>query len=181
MLELAVWLKHNGYRADQVQAFLPGPMATATAMYHSGVNPLRKVTRESEPVYVPKGAKQRRLHKAFLRYHDADNWPILREALLRMGREDLIGNSKKHLVPTYQPREPAEKTTNRFGPSMFGVSLNVRLQEIEIMRILIATVAIAIASTAAADIKRTPSGKPDLSGFYDSGSLTPLNRPTVWR
>jgi uncharacterized radical SAM protein YgiQ len=103
MLELAVWLKQNGFRADQVQAFLPGPMATATAMYHSGTNPLRKVKRDGEQVYVPKGAKQRRLHKAFLRYHDANNWPILREALQRMGREDLIGNSKKHLVPTYQP------------------------------------------------------------------------------
>lgn len=104
MLELAVWLKSNGFRADQVQAFLPGPMATATAMYHSGVNPLKKVTRDSEQVYIPQGLKQRRLHKAFLRYHDANNWPMLRDALKRMGREDLIGNSKKHLVPTYQPK-----------------------------------------------------------------------------
>ena len=104
MLELAIWLKQNKFRADQVQAFLPGPMATATAMYRSEVNPLRKVTRDSEPVYVPKGAKQRRLHKALLRYHDANNWPLLREALLRMGRGELIGNSKKHLIPTYQPK-----------------------------------------------------------------------------
>ncbi len=103
MLELALWLKANGFRADQVQAFLPGPMATATAMYHSAANPLRKVSRDGEAVYVPKGARQRRLHKAFLRYHDANNWPLLREALGRMGREDLIGNGKKHLVPTYQP------------------------------------------------------------------------------
>jgi hypothetical protein len=100
---LALWLKENGFRADQVQAFLPGPMATATAMYHSGTNPLRKVKRDGEAVYVPKGYKQRRLHKAFLRYHDANNWPLLREALREMGREDLIGNSKKHLVPAYQP------------------------------------------------------------------------------
>jgi uncharacterized radical SAM protein YgiQ len=103
MLELAIWLKKNGFRADQVQAFLPSPMATATAMYHSGKNPLRKITRESEAVYVPKGLKQRRLHKAFLRYHDADNWPLLRDALKRMGRSDLIGNSKHHLIPVYQP------------------------------------------------------------------------------
>ncbi|MEE4284037.1 MAG: DUF3362 domain-containing protein [Pseudomonadales bacterium] len=103
MLELALWLKEHGFRADQVQAFLPGPMATATAMYHSGTNPLRKVKADGEQVYVPKGYKQRRLHKAFLRYHDANNWPILREALRDMGREDLIGNGKKHLVPTYQP------------------------------------------------------------------------------
>ncbi len=104
MLELALWLKQNGFRADQVQAFLPGPMATATAMYHTGLNPLRKIKAEGEEVYIPKGAKQRRLHKAFLRYHDANNWPILREALKDMGRADLIGNSKKHLVPTYQPK-----------------------------------------------------------------------------
>ena len=92
MLELALWLKQNGFRADQVQAFLPSPMATATAMYHSGKNPLRKVTPTSEAVYVPKGLKQRRLHKAFLRYHDANNWPLLRIALRRMGRGDLIGS-----------------------------------------------------------------------------------------
>ncbi|GAB4510894.1 MAG: YgiQ family radical SAM protein [Sulfuricaulis sp.] len=103
MLELALWLKQNGFRADQVQAFLPSPMATATAMYHSGKNPLRKVTKASDGVYIPKGLKQRRLHKAFLRYHDANNWPMLRAALRRMGRSDLIGNAKHQLIPTYQP------------------------------------------------------------------------------
>src|SRR6202161_4426727 len=106
MLELAVWLKQNGFRADQVQAFLPSPMATATAMYHSGKNPLKKISRSSEEVIVPKGTRVRRLHKAFLRYHDPDNWPVLREALKRMGRADLIGNGKHHLVPAYQPVGP---------------------------------------------------------------------------
>ena len=103
MLELALWLKKNRYRADQVQAFLPSPMATATAMYHSGKNPLQRVTRNSAEVRIPKGLKVRRLHKAFLRYHDANNWPILREALRRMGRADLIGNGKQQLVPAWQP------------------------------------------------------------------------------
>ncbi|HMK84947.1 MAG TPA: DUF3362 domain-containing protein, partial [Steroidobacteraceae bacterium] len=103
MLELAIWLKRNGFRADQVQAFLPSPMATATAMYHSGKNPLRRISRTSEEVVVPKGTRVRRLHKAFLRYHDPDNWPALREALKRMGRADLIGNGKHHLIPAYQP------------------------------------------------------------------------------
>jgi uncharacterized radical SAM protein YgiQ len=103
MLELALWLKRNGFRADQVQAFLPSPMATATAMYHSGKNPLHRVSRTSEEVVVPKGTRQRRLHKAFLRYHDPNNWPLLREALRQMGRADLIGNGKHQLVPTYQP------------------------------------------------------------------------------
>src|SRR5690606_35106767 len=80
-------------------------MATATAMYHSGRNPLRKLSRAStaEQVHVPKGLEIRRLHKAFLRYHDPNNWPMLREALTRMGRADLIGNGKRHLVPSYQP------------------------------------------------------------------------------
>jgi uncharacterized radical SAM protein YgiQ len=103
MLELALWLKKNGFRADQVQAFLPAPMATATAMYHSGRNPLRRITRTSEEVRIPKGLKVRRLHKAFLRYHDPANWPVLREALRRMGRADLIGNGRHQLIPAYQP------------------------------------------------------------------------------
>ncbi len=103
MLELALWLKKNGFRADQVQAFLPSPMASATAMYHSGKNPLHRVSHASEDVVIPKGLKVRRLHKAFLRYHDANNWPVLREALRRMGRADLIGNGKHQLVPAWQP------------------------------------------------------------------------------
>ncbi len=102
MLQLALWLKHNGFRADQVQNFYPSPMATATAMYYSGKNPLHKVSRTSEDVDVVRGERRRRLHKAFLRYHDPKNWPLLREALLAMGRADLIGNGKQHLVPRYQ-------------------------------------------------------------------------------
>jgi len=105
MLNLALWLKRNGFRADQVQTFLPSPMASATAMYHSGKNPLRKVTRTSEEVIIPKGLKVRRLHKAFLRYHDPNNWPLLRDALKRMGRADLIGNGKHQLIPPRQPKE----------------------------------------------------------------------------
>jgi radical SAM superfamily enzyme YgiQ (UPF0313 family) len=103
MMNLAIWLKRNGFRADQVQTFYPSPMATATAMYHSGRNPLRKVTRSSETVDVIKGERRRRLHKAFLRYHDPNNWPLLREALKAMGRADLIGNGKQQLIPSYQP------------------------------------------------------------------------------
>jgi uncharacterized radical SAM protein YgiQ len=113
MLDLALWLKKNGFRADQVQAFLPSPMATATAMYHSGKNPLKRITRAGEEVRVPKGLKVRRLHKAFLRYHDANNWPTLREALRRMGRADLIGSGKHQLVPAYQPAGTGEQTEGR--------------------------------------------------------------------
>ena len=70
---------------------------------HTGKNPLRKVTASSEDVKIIRNGRQRRLHKAFLRYHDAQNWPLLREALNRMGRADLIGNGKRHLVPAFQP------------------------------------------------------------------------------
>ncbi|AWM03725.1 YgiQ family radical SAM protein [Bradyrhizobium amphicarpaeae] len=104
MMNLALWLKKNRYRADQVQTFLPSPMATATAMYHTGVNPLRGVRHGgSDKVEAIKGLRQRRLHKAFLRYHDPDNWPVLREALIEMGRRDLIGSQPHQLVPAHQP------------------------------------------------------------------------------
>jgi uncharacterized radical SAM protein YgiQ len=106
MMNLALWLKRNGFRADQVQNFYPSPMATATAMYHSGHNPLKGISRDSrkgERVDIVKGDKRRRLHKAFLRYHDPNNWPLLRDALQAMGRADLIGNGKHQLIPTWQP------------------------------------------------------------------------------
>jgi len=118
MLNLALWLKKHDFRLDQVQTFLPTPMALATAMYHTEKNPLKKVLGgKAEAVSVVKQGRTRRLHKAFLRYHDADNWPLLREALKEMGREDLIGNSKKHLIPLFQPagtgRQPEGTRTPR--------------------------------------------------------------------
>ncbi|MEF8767942.1 MAG: YgiQ family radical SAM protein [Candidatus Accumulibacter phosphatis] len=103
MLNLALWLKRNHFRLDQVQTFLPTPLAIATAMYHSRKNPLKKVGRDSDLVETVRGARQRRLHKAFLRYHDPENWPLLREALKQMGRADLIGNGRKQLIPFFQP------------------------------------------------------------------------------
>ena len=113
MMHLAVWLKKNGFRADQVQTFYPSPMATATAMYHSGKNPLKRVGRDSEAVDIVRGDKRRRLHKAFLRYHDPNNWPLLREALKAMGHADLIGNGKQHLIPRFQPINTEGYTSSR--------------------------------------------------------------------
>jgi uncharacterized radical SAM protein YgiQ len=113
MMHLALWLKSHGFRADQVQTFYPSPMATATAMYHSGRNPLGRVTRTSETVDIVRGDRRRRLHKAFLRYHDPNNWPLLREALKAMGRSDLIGNGKKHLIPFHQPRTDGSYISSR--------------------------------------------------------------------
>ena len=122
MMQLAIWLKKNGFRADQVQTFYPSPMATATAMYHSGKNPLRRITRDAEAVDIVRGERRRRLHKAFLRYHDPNNWPLLREALKTMGRADLIGNGKHHLIPSYQPATGGEYTSARRKNSTPGLS-----------------------------------------------------------
>jgi uncharacterized radical SAM protein YgiQ len=105
MLQLALWLKRNGLRVDQVQTFYPSPMASASAMYHTGLNTLAGIHRDerTQRVDVARGERRRRLHKAFLRWHDPANWPLLREALKRMGRADLIGNGKQHLIPAWQP------------------------------------------------------------------------------
>jgi uncharacterized radical SAM protein YgiQ len=104
MLSLAIWLKENKFKPDQVQQFIPTPMALASAMYHTGVNPLKTVGSDTEHIDTAKTAKTRKLHKAFLRYHDPENWQMIRTALKRMGREDLIGNAKEHLVPEFNGR-----------------------------------------------------------------------------
>ncbi|WP_313085509.1 YgiQ family radical SAM protein [Pseudomonas sp.] len=120
MMNLALWLKGNGFRADQVQAFYPSPMASATAMYHTGKNPLRKVTYKSEGVTVVKSEEQRRLHKAFLRYHDPKGWPMLRESLIRMGRADLIGSGKHQLIPVHQPATDGYQSARRKNSTPAG-------------------------------------------------------------
>ena len=122
MLNLALWLKANKFRPDQVQAFLPSPMASATAMYHTGYNPLRSL-KSGTRVHVVKDLERRRLHKAFLRYHDPNNWPVLREALRRMGRADLIGSGKSALVPAWQPVGTGDEREGRRGRVQPGVAL----------------------------------------------------------
>ena len=121
MMNLAIWLKKNNLRADQVQTFLPSPMSLSAAMYYSERNPIKPIHRDSgEVVHTAKGLRQRRLHKAFLRYHDAENWPLIRDALKRLGREDLIGPSKKHLVPTWQPKGTGGRAGGTGGPAFSG-------------------------------------------------------------
>jgi uncharacterized radical SAM protein YgiQ len=117
MLNLALWLKRHNFRLDQVQTFLPTPMALATTMYHSKKNPLRGLKGGGEDVEVVREGRRRRLHKAFLRYHDPVNWPMLREALNAMGRADLIGNGKKQLIPAWQPKGEGERTTRSLSSS----------------------------------------------------------------
>ena len=99
MVNLALWLKQNNFKVDQVQTFYPSPMSLATAMYHSDRNPLKPVTYKSKKLFNPKALKQRRLQKALLRYHDEKNWDMIREALKGMGREDLVGSGDNQLIP----------------------------------------------------------------------------------
>ena len=125
MLNLALWLKRNKFRADQVQNFYPSPMATATTMYHSGKDSLHRIHRDKGGVETIKGGKQRRLHKAFLRYHDPENWPLLRRVLVDMGRKDLIGNGKEHLVPKSDNiRMPGSLRHRKFLTKHIGLPKN---------------------------------------------------------
>ena len=126
MLELALWLKENGYRVEQVQTCLPSPLANDMPMSHSGKSPLHKAMPESVGVYIPRGLrqrrlyKQRRLQKAFLCYHDSNNWPMLRAALRRMGRADLIGSGKHQLIPAYQPAGTGQVHDGHRGGKRFA-------------------------------------------------------------
>ena len=113
MLNLALWLKRNRFRPDQVQTFMPTPMAIASTMYHTGRNPLEPLSYDSEKVETAKKGQVRRLHKAFLRYHDPENWQLLREWLRRHGRSDLIGNGPDQLVPAWKSAPVSAK--NRFA------------------------------------------------------------------
>jgi uncharacterized radical SAM protein YgiQ len=125
MMNLALWLKQHKFKPDQVQTFYPSPMALATAMYYSGRNPLKKLHYKSDKLFIPKQLEQRRLQKAFLRYHDPNNWPLLREALQRMGRSDLIGSSERHLVPA-EEKGRSQQGGQRSGAARVAVAKVVR-------------------------------------------------------
>jgi uncharacterized radical SAM protein YgiQ len=99
MVNLALWLKRQNLKVDQVQTFYPSPMSLATAMYYSGRNPLKKVSYKTGRVSIVKKIEQRQLQKALLRYHDKSGWQTIRNALNRMGMERLIGEGDQFLVP----------------------------------------------------------------------------------
>ncbi|OUS17550.1 YgiQ family radical SAM protein [Gammaproteobacteria bacterium 50_400_T64] len=114
MVELALWLKRHRFRADQVQTYYPSPMATATAMYHSGRNPLRRISyKRGEKISPVRDLNKRRLHKALLRYHDPANWPLIREYLKTAGRADLIGDGEACLIP-YEDVQKASTGREKF-------------------------------------------------------------------
>ncbi|NVD06906.1 YgiQ family radical SAM protein [Vibrio sp. JPW-9-11-11] len=124
MLNLALWLKKNNFECDQVQNFYPSPMCNATSMYYSETNPLKRVKyKQREMVPVAKGERQRRLHKALLRYHDPANWPMIREALISMGKKHLIGDKPSCLVPAedMDTQTPAQRRkSGRHGSQRFA-------------------------------------------------------------
>jgi len=120
MVNLALWLKKNRFRLDQVQNFYPSPLANSTTMYYTGKNPLSKIGYKSEDVVVPKGDKQRRLHKALLRYHDPANWALIRTALEEMGKKHLIGSRRDCLVPapTLEEMREARRQNRNTRPAL---------------------------------------------------------------
>ncbi|MBR9789166.1 MAG: YgiQ family radical SAM protein [Vibrionaceae bacterium] len=124
MLNLALWLKKNNFECDQVQNFYPSPMCNATSMYYSETNPLKRVKyKQREDIPVAKGERQRRLHKALLRYHDPANWPMIREALISMGKKHLIGDKPTCLVPAedIDAQTPAQRRkSGRHGANRFA-------------------------------------------------------------
>lgn len=120
MINLALWLKKNRFRLDQVQNFYPSPMANSTTMYYSGKNPLSRVGYKSEEVFIPRGERQRRLHKALLRYHDPLNWPLIRSTLEEMGMKHLIGSRRECLVPapSLDEQREARRLQRRTRPAL---------------------------------------------------------------
>tara|TARA_R110001592_G_scaffold363321_1_gene683786 strand:+ start:53870 stop:56116 length:2247 start_codon:yes stop_codon:yes gene_type:complete len=115
MINLAVWLKQNEFRVDQVQNFYPSPMCSATAMYHAERNPLKKVKYKGDKLFSAKTKAQRTLHKALLRYHDPDNWALVRAALKKAGLAKLIGSGKHQLVPTEESELKGKHQQTRGG------------------------------------------------------------------
>ena len=93
-VSLAIYLKQNDMRPRQVQDFIPTPMAIATTMFYTGLDPLT-----GEPVYTARDLREKRMMKALIFYWDAQHWPLAREALRKAGRADLIGRHPGALVP----------------------------------------------------------------------------------
>jgi uncharacterized radical SAM protein YgiQ len=104
MIDLAVFLKRNGYKPDQVQDFIPSPFDIAACMYHTGLDPMT-----GEPVRIAKGLKDRRMQRALLQFFKPENWFEVRRALLQAGRQDLIGSGCDCLIPERPPREALDQ------------------------------------------------------------------------
>jgi uncharacterized radical SAM protein YgiQ len=108
MIDLALFLKHNGYRPDQVQDFIPAPFDIATCMYYTGIDPFTK-----QAVYVARQLRDRKLQRALMQFFKPENWFTVREALLQAGRQDLIGSGCDCLIPANPPKEAIEARRHR--------------------------------------------------------------------
>jgi len=108
MLEVALFLKRTGSRVQQVQEFLPGPFDVATCMYYTGIDPAT-----GREVYVARGLRERRLQKALLLFREPENYRLVREALEKLGRTDLIGPGPQCLIPSREPRKKPKSPTKR--------------------------------------------------------------------
>lgn len=117
MIELAIFLKQNGYRPDQVQDFIPAPMDIATAMYHTGIDPLT-----GKEVFVAKGLRDRRLQRSLLQFFKPANYFLVRDALLSAGRKDLIGSHCDALIPSNPPKEAIEARRARAQKDVAGAT-----------------------------------------------------------
>jgi uncharacterized radical SAM protein YgiQ len=104
MIELALFLKRNSYKPDQVQDFIPSPFDIAACMYHTGLDPMTR-----EPVKVTKGLKDRRMQRALLQFFKPENYFEVRRALEQAGRQDLIGSGCDCLIPDRPPPEALDK------------------------------------------------------------------------
>ncbi len=99
MIDLALFLKRNGYKPDQVQDFIPAPFDIATCMYHTGIDPFT-----GEEVFTAKHLRDRKLQRALLQFFKPENYFEVREALLKAGRSDLIGSGCDALIPANPPK-----------------------------------------------------------------------------
>lgn len=114
MIDLALFLKRTGYRPDQVQDFIPAPMDVATAMYYTEMDPFTM-----KPVHVAKRMRERKMQRALMQFFKPENYFEVREALLSVGRKDLIGNGCDCLIPAKPPRDAILKRRNNAG-KQFG-------------------------------------------------------------
>jgi uncharacterized radical SAM protein YgiQ len=103
MIDLAVFLKRNGYRPDQVQDFIPAPFDVATAMYWTGIDPFTK-----QPVHIARHLRDRKLQRALMQFFKPENYFEVRRALEQAGRQDLIGGGCDSLIPAKPSREAIE-------------------------------------------------------------------------
>ncbi len=122
MIDLAVFLKRNGYRPDQVQDFIPAPFDIATCMYYTGIDPFTK-----QQVYVAHHLRDRKLQRGLMQFFKPENWFTVREALIQAGRQDLIGNGCDCLIPANPPKaaiEARRRAANAGGPDHYHTVAN---------------------------------------------------------